>query len=138
MAGGGQSLPLPEKALYRRRQVESLLYGRFAKAQIGQVWPGCSAKQHSWLADSGVLRYQAVVRHWHLVDAAYVCLTHVGLKAQRAQEGHHDSKTVLPLGPIGQLKNRMPRIIWQEAVKDVAKHSHEKSGIRRLEKLLAA
>jgi len=32
----------------------------------------------------------------------------------------------------------MRQIIWQEAVKDVVKHSHEKPVIRRLEKLLAA
>jgi len=32
----------------------------------------------------------------------------------------------------------MRRIIWQENVQDVIKHSHEKPVIRRLEKLLAA
>jgi len=94
-------------------------------------------KQHLGLADYRVLRYQAVVRHLHLVDAAYACLTHLGLKAQRAQ-GQHDTKKVLRLEPISQLKDRMRRIIWQEAVKDVVKHSHEKPVIRRLEKLLAA
>ena len=94
-------------------------------------------KQHLGLADYRVLRYQAVVRHLHLVDIAYACLTHLGLKAQRAQ-GQHNTKKVLRLEPISQLKDRMRRIIWQEAVKDVVKHSHEKPVIRRLEKLLAA
>ena len=94
-------------------------------------------KQHLGLADYRVLRYQAVVRHLHLVDVAYACLTHVGLKAQRAQ-GHKDTKKVLRLEPISQLKDRMRRIIWQEAVEDVVRHSHEKAVIRRLEKLLAA
>jgi SRSO17 transposase len=95
-------------------------------------------KQHLGLADYRVLRYQAVVRHLHLVDAAYACLTHVGLQAQRAQGQNHNTKKVLRLEPISQLKDRMRRIIWQEAVKDVVKHSHEKPVIRRLEKLLAA
>ena len=94
-------------------------------------------KQHLGLADYRVLRYQAVVRHLHLVDVAYACLTHLGLKAQRAQ-GHNDTKKVLQLEPISQLKDRMRRIIWQEAVTDVVRHSHEKPVIRRLEKLLAA
>ena len=95
-------------------------------------------KQHLGLADYRVLRYQAVVRHLHLVDAAYACLTHVGLQAQRAQGQNDNTKKVLRLEPISQLKNRMRRIIWQEAIKDVVKHSHEKPVIRRLEKLLAA
>jgi hypothetical protein len=95
-------------------------------------------KQHLGLADYRVLRYRAVVRHLHLVDAAYACLTHVGLKAQRAQSQNNNTKKVLRLEPISQLKDRMRRIIWQEAVEDVVQHSHEKSVIRRLEKLLAA
>src|SRR5207244_648063 len=36
-------------------------------------------KQHLGLGDYRVLRYRAVVRHLHLVDVAYACLTHVGL-----------------------------------------------------------
>jgi hypothetical protein len=32
----------------------------------------------------------------------------------------------------------MHQIVWQENVKNVVKYSHEKSVIRRLEKLLAA
>ena len=95
-------------------------------------------KQHLGLADYRVLRYRAVVRHLHLVDAAYACLTHVGLKAQRVQGQHQHAKKVLRLEPISQLKERMRRMVWQEAVEDVVKHSHEKPVIRRLEKLLAA
>jgi len=95
-------------------------------------------KQHLGLADYRVLRYRAVVRHLHLVDAAYACLTHVGLKTQRAQGQNHHTKKVLRLEPISQLKDRMRRMIWRETVEDVVKYSHEKPVIRRLEKLLAA
>jgi len=94
-------------------------------------------KQHLGLGDYRVLRYRAVVRHLHLVDCAYACLTHIGLKAQCAQ-GQNKSKKVLRLEPISKLKDRMRRIVWQENVQDVIKYSHEKPVIRRLEKLLAA
>jgi len=94
-------------------------------------------KQHLGLGDYRVLRYQAVVRHLHLVDTAYACLTHVGIKAHRAQ-GQNKTKKVLRLEPISKLKDRMRRIVWQENVQDVIKYSHEKPVIRRLEKLLAA
>lgn len=94
-------------------------------------------KQHLGLGAYRVLRYRAVVRHLHLVDCAYACLTHVGLAAQRAQ-GHKQNKNVLRLPPIQQLKADLRRAIWNEAVKDVAKASHERTVIRRLEKLLAA
>ncbi len=94
-------------------------------------------KQHLGLGDYRVLRYQAVVRYLRLVDCAYACLTHVGIKAYRAQ-GQNESKKVLRLEPISKLKDRMRRIVWQENVQDVIKNSHEKSVIRRLEKLLAA
>ena len=94
-------------------------------------------KQHLGLGDYRVLRYQAVVRHLHLVDCAYACLTHMGIKAYRAQ-GQNKSNKVLRLEPVSQLKERMRRILWQENVKNVIKYSHEKSVIRRLEKLLAA
>jgi len=94
-------------------------------------------KQHLGLGDYRVLRYQAVVRHLHLVDCAYACLTHVGIKAHRAQ-GQNKRKKVLRLEPISKLKDRMRRIVWQENVQDVIKYSHEKKVIRRLEKLLAA
>ena len=94
-------------------------------------------KQHLGLGDYRVKRYQAVVRHLRLVDCAYACLTHVGIKAYRAQ-GQNKSKKVLRLEPISKLKERMRRIVWQENVQDVIKYSHEKPVIRRLEKLLAA
>jgi len=94
-------------------------------------------KQHLGLGDYRVRRYQAVVRHLHLVDVAYACLTHVGIKAYRAQ-GQNKTKKVLRLEPISKLKDRMRRIVWQENVQDVIKYSHEKPVIRRLEKLLAA
>jgi SRSO17 transposase len=94
-------------------------------------------KQHLGLGDYRVKRYRAVVRHLHLVDCAYACLTHMGLKTQRAQ-GQNKSKNVLRLESISKLKDRMRRIVWQENVQDVIKYSHEKPVIRRLEKLLAA
>ena len=94
-------------------------------------------KQHLGLGDYRVLRYQAVVRHLHLVDCAYACLTHLSLKSQGAQ-GNKESKKVLRLEPISKLKDTMRRTIWQENVQDVIKYSHEKPVIRRLEKLLAA
>jgi len=94
-------------------------------------------KQHLGLGDYRVLRYRAVVRHLRLVDCAYACLTHVGIKTYRAQ-GQNKSKKVLRLEPISKLKDRMRRIVWKENVQDVIKHSHEKPVIRRLEKLLAA
>jgi hypothetical protein len=94
-------------------------------------------KQHLGLGDYRVLRYRAVVRHLHLVDAAYACLTHMGIKAHGAQ-GHCKNNKVLSLEPMSKLKQRMRRAIWQENIKDVIKHSHEKPVIRRLERLLAA
>jgi len=94
-------------------------------------------KQQLGLGDYRVLRYRAVVRHLHLVDLAYACLTHLGLKDQRAQ-GHHKNDKVLRLPPISQLKARMRQAVWQEALEDVVKHTHERPVLRRLEKLLAA
>ena len=94
-------------------------------------------KQHLGLGDYRVRRYQAVVRHLHLVDVAYACLTHMGMKAYRAQ-GQNETKKVLRLEPISKLKDRMRQIVWQEAVQDVIKYSHEKPVIRRLAKFLAA
>jgi hypothetical protein len=93
-------------------------------------------KQQLGLGDYRVLRYEAVVRHLHLVDSAYGCLTHLALNDQSAQ-GKKDTK-MLHLPPISQLKTRMRQVIWQEAVEDVIKNSHERPVIRRLEKLLAA
>jgi SRSO17 transposase len=94
-------------------------------------------KQHLGLGAYRVLRYRAVVRHLHLVDCAYACLTHLGMDAQRAQ-GHKNNKTVLRLPPIRQLKAELRQAVWNEAVKEVVKVSHERPVIRRLEKLLAA
>jgi SRSO17 transposase len=94
-------------------------------------------KQHLGLGDYRVKRYRAVVRHLHLVDCAYACLTHTGIKTCCAQ-GQNKSKNVLRLEPISKLKDRMRLIVWQENVQDVIKYSHEKPVIRRLEKLLAA
>lgn len=94
-------------------------------------------KQHLGLGDYRVLRYRAVVRHLHLVDCAYACLTHLGVQAQRAQ-GHTKKIRVLRLEPISQLKASLRQRVWQENVKEVIKYSHEKPVIRRLEKLLAA
>ncbi|MHC4159906.1 MAG: hypothetical protein ACYSSO_12595 [Planctomycetota bacterium] len=78
-----------------------------------------------------------MVRHLHLVDCAYACLPHVGIKAYRAQ-GQNKSKKVLQLEAISKLKDRMRRMVWQENVQDVIKYSREKPVIHRLEKLLAA
>ena len=94
-------------------------------------------KQHLGLGAYRVLRYRSVVRHLHLVDAAYARLTHPGIKAQRAQ-GQKNAKRVLRLPPIRQLKADLQRIVWREAVNDVVKLSHERPVLRRLEKLLAA
>jgi hypothetical protein len=94
-------------------------------------------KQQLGLGDYRVLRYRAVVRHLHLVDIAYACLTHLGLKDQAAQ-GKKTKTKVLRLPPISQLKARMRQVVWRETIEDVVKHSHEKRVIRRLENLLAA
>jgi hypothetical protein len=94
-------------------------------------------KQHLGLGDYRVKRYRAVVRHLHLVDCAYACLTHVGIKTYHAQ-GQKKTKKVLRLEPISKLKDQMRQMVWQENVQDVIKYSHEKPVIRRLEKLLAA
>jgi hypothetical protein len=94
-------------------------------------------KQYLGLGDYRVKRYWAVVRHLRLVDCAYACLTHAGIKTCRAQ-GQNKSKNMLRLEPISKLKDRMRRIVWQKNVQDVIKYSHEKPVIRRLEKLLAA
>jgi len=93
-------------------------------------------KQQLGLGDYRVLRYEAVVRHLHLVDCAYGCLTHLALKELSAQG--QKNKKVLPRPPMSQLKTKMREVIWQEAVEDVIKKSHEKRVIRRLERLRAA
>jgi len=93
-------------------------------------------KQHLGLGAYRVLRYRAVVRHLHLVDCAYACLTHLGMDAQRAQG--RKKETMLRLPTIRQLKAKLRQAVWNEAVKDVVKVSHERPVIRRLENLLAA
>lgn len=93
-------------------------------------------KQHLGLGDYRVKRYRAVVRHLHLVELAYACLTHLALREPGAQ-GHTKNGT-LRLPPISQLKARMHQVVWQEAVETVVRHSREKPVIRRLEQLLAA
>ena len=94
-------------------------------------------KQQLGLGDYRVLRYRAVVRHLHLVDVAYACLTRLALTG-RDEQGQRKSDKVLRLPPISELKARMRQVVWQEAIEDVVKHSHEKPVLRRLEKLLAA
>jgi SRSO17 transposase len=94
-------------------------------------------KQNLGLGAYRVRRYRAVVRHLHLVDCAYACLTHVGLEAQRAQ-GCKNAKNVLRLPPIRQIKQDLRQRIWNDAVRHVVKASHERAVIRRLEKLLVA
>lgn len=95
-------------------------------------------KQHLGLGDYRVWRYRAIVRHLCLVDSAYACLTHVGIDDQRAQGDTNDTKEMLSLPPINQLKARMHQIVWRQEVQNVIKVSHDKNVIRRLEKLLAA
>lgn len=94
-------------------------------------------KQQLGLGDYRVLRYRAVVRHLHLVDIAYACLTRLAVDG-RDEQGQRKSEKVLRLPPISQLKARMRQMAWREAVEDVVKHSHERPVLRRLEKLLAA
>ncbi|MGB9108203.1 MAG: transposase [Telluria sp.] len=93
-------------------------------------------KQQLGLSDYRLRRYQATVRHLHLVDIAYACLTHLALRGAGAQGRR--SANVLRLPPISHLQTRMRQIAWQEALEDVIKHSHEKAVLRRLEKLRAA
>jgi len=95
-------------------------------------------KQHLGLGDYRVWRYRAIVRHLCLVDSAYACLTHVGIDDQRAQGDKNNTKDMLSLPPISQLKARMRQIVWNQEVKNIIEFSHEKSVIRHLEKLLAA
>lgn len=95
-------------------------------------------KQHLGLGDYRVMRYRAVVRHLHLVDCAYACLTRVGLAAHDEQGQNKKSNGVLRLPSIGKLKSDLHRIVWRERVNDVVKVSHDRTVIKRLEKLLAA
>ena len=95
-------------------------------------------KQHLGLGDYRVLRYRAIVRHLCLVDSAYACLTHIGIESQCAQGNKEDTKNMLSVKPISQLKAQMRQTIWKQEVQNVIKFTHEKSVVRRLEKLIAA
>ena len=101
-------------------------------------------KQQLGLGDYRVLRYRSVVRHLHLVDCAYACLTRLAIddlsprRSGRDEQGQHKNDKVLRLPPISQLKARMRQMVWREAVDDVVRHTQDKRVIRRLEKLLVA
>jgi hypothetical protein len=94
-------------------------------------------KQHLGLGDYRVRRYRAVVRHLHLVDGAYACLTHLALTVPGAQ-GRDRKTTVLRLPPVSHRKALARQLAWQQALRQVIRHSHERPVLRRLEKLLAA
>ncbi len=70
-------------------------------------------KQHLGLGAYRVLRYRAVVRHLHLVDCAYACLTRLAIddlsprRSGRDEQGQHKNDKVLRLPPISQLKARI-------------------------------
>lgn len=78
----------------------------------------------------------ARARGWHYIG--------VGKWSRRFQVGGQSYRpslygpNVLRLPPIRQLKADLLRTVWREAVNDVAKVSHERPVLRRLEKLLAA
>ena len=95
-------------------------------------------KQHLGLGDYRVWRYRAIVRHLCLVDSAYACLIHIGINGRCAQGYKNDTKDMLSLPPISQLKTHMHQIVWNQEVQNVIKVSHDKIVIRRMEKLLAA
>ena len=82
------------------------------------------------------LRHRAVVRHLHLVDCASPCLTHVSRPS--VPKGAKMPRTCFRLPPIRQLKQELRQMVWSEAIKEVAKASHERAVLRRLEKLLVA
>jgi hypothetical protein len=94
-------------------------------------------KQQLGLGDYRVTRYRAVVRHLHLVDAAYACLTHLGIKTHGAK-GHNKTKRVLQLPTIRQLKQDLQQAAWRDAAEEVVKVSHERHVIKRLKRLMAA
>ncbi len=106
---------------------------------------GASSKGVNSATPSGLYsREKTASRRGPLTRCPYACLTHVGVEAQRAQ-GRNKNKTVLRpaaadlrLPPIRQFKADLRRAVWNEAVREVPKVSHERTVIRRLEKLLAA
>ena len=69
------------------------------------------------------------------------CLTRLAInnpswrRSGQDEQGHRKNAKVLRLPPISQLKARMRQAVWQEAIDDVIKHSHEKPVLRRLQKL---
>ncbi len=94
-------------------------------------------KQQLGLGAYRCKRYRAVVRHLHLVDVAYACLTHLGLTRQRAQ-GDPPNDTMLRPPSIRQLKQDLRQELWREAVNEVVKRSSDKPVIKRIQRLLAA
>ena len=94
-------------------------------------------KQQLGLGAYRYRRYRAVVRHLHLVDAAYACLTHLGLTRQRAQ-GDPPNDMMLRLPSIRQLKHDLRQELWREAMEDVVTCSRERPVIKRIQRLLAA
>jgi len=94
-------------------------------------------KQLLGLGDYRLRRYQAVLRHLHLVDIAYACLTHAALSELRAQGQLTRNNTRLRLAPVSVRQAHMRQSLWRDMVDDVIKHTHDRSVIRRLERLLA-
>ena len=94
-------------------------------------------KQQLGLGAYRYQRYRAVVRHLHLVDTAYACLTHLALKRQRAQ-GDPPNDTMLRLPSIRQLRQDLRQELWREAMKEVVTCSSEQPVIKRIQRLLAA
>jgi len=77
--------------------------------------PGVFCSNYNFLAITS-----GTIRHLRLVDCAYACLTHLGLKTQCAQ-AKNKSKKVLRFEPISKLKDRTRRVVWRENVQDVIK-----------------
>jgi len=67
----------------------------------------------------------------------YACLTHVGIKTHRTKGQTEHSNHVLRLPSIQQPMAQMRQMIWQEEIQNVVKHTHDKSVLARLTKLLS-
>jgi hypothetical protein len=115
------------------RQVVTAYLRRWAIEQLIK-----DEKQQLGLGEYRLRRYRAVLRHLHLVDIAYACLTHAALEELRAQGLTGRKHKMLRLPPVSERKAQMRQTLWREMVEDVIKNSREKSVIRRLERLLAA
>jgi len=50
----------------------------------------------------------------------------------------YETKNMLSVAPISELKAQMQRIVWRQEVHNVIHITYEKSVVHRLEKLLAA